>query len=61
MTPTDMSYVEYVVAAYGIFVIVLLWDLITPLLGIRRTLRKVALRAKRSTAKDAPIPTELQR
>jgi heme exporter protein D len=56
-----MSYAGYVAAAYAVFVIVLLWDLIAPLLRIRRTLRKVALRTKRSALKDAPIPTELQR
>jgi heme exporter protein D len=61
MTPTDMSYVGYVVAAYAVFVIVLLWDLIAPLLRIRRTLRRVAQRTTRSAVKDAPIPTELQR
>ena len=61
MTPTEMSYAGYVIAAYAVFVIVLLWDLIAPLLRIRRTLRKVALRTKRTATKDAPIPTELQR
>ena len=64
MTPTEMSYGGYVAAAYAVFVVVLLWDLIAPLLRIRRilrTLRKVALRTKRSAAKGAPTPTELQR
>ncbi|MES2671232.1 MAG: hypothetical protein V4673_12545 [Pseudomonadota bacterium] len=40
---------------------VLLWDAIAPLLRIRRTLRNVSLRAKRTAAKQAPISTELQR
>ncbi len=57
-----MTYLGYIVAAYAIFVVVLLWDLIAPLLRIRRTLRNVSLRAKRASAQqDAPIPTELQR
>lgn len=57
-----MTYLGYVVAAYAIFVVVLLWDLIAPLLRIRRILRNVSLRARRASAKqDAPIPTELQR
>lgn len=56
-----MNYLGYVVAAYAVFVIVLLWDLIAPLLRIRRTLRNVALRAKRSVVKEAPLSTELQR
>ena len=61
MTETSMTYAGYVAAAYAVFVVVLLWDAIAPLLRIRRTLRNVSLRAKRSAAKEAPIPTELQR
>ena len=65
MTDTSMTYAGYVAAAYAVFVVVLLWDAIAPLLRIRRTLRNVALRAKRdvtrTAAKEAPIPTELQR
>lgn len=57
-----MTYLGYVVAAYAIFVVVLLWDLIAPLLRIRRILRNVSLRARRaSPPQNAPIPTELQR
>lgn len=57
-----MTYLGYVVAAYAIFAVVLLWDLIAPLLRIRRILRNVSLRARRvSTPQNAPIPTELQR
>lgn len=61
MTDTAMTYAGYVAAAYAVFVVVLLWDAIAPLLRIRRTLRNVALRAKRTAAKEAPISTELQR
>lgn len=53
-----MNYAGYVAAAYAVFVIVLLWDLIVPMMRIRRTLRNVMLRAKHSAAKDAPLPTE---
>ena len=57
-----MTYLGYVVAAYAVFVVVLLWDLVAPLLRIRRTLHNVSVRAKRASARqDAPIPTELQR
>lgn len=56
-----MTYLGYLVAAYAVFAIVLLWDLLTPTLRIQRILRTVALRAKRTSAKTAPIPTELQR
>lgn len=56
-----MNYAGYVAAAYTVFVVVLLWDMILPMLRIRRTLRAVMLRAKRDAAKDSPLPTELQR
>ena len=57
-----MTYLGYVVAAYAIFVVVLLWDLIAPLLRIRRILRNVSLRARRASAQPAaPTPPELQR
>lgn len=56
-----MSYAGYVAAAYALFAVVLLWDLIAPLARIRRTLRRVRLRARRDAARTAPLPTELQR
>ncbi|MCA1715278.1 MAG: heme exporter protein CcmD, partial [Gammaproteobacteria bacterium] len=40
-----MSYQDYVVAAYAVFAIVLVWDLIAPRIEIRRQLRAVRLRA----------------
>lgn len=61
MSDATMSYAGYVAAAYAVFVVVLLWDAVAPLLRIRRTLRDVSLRAKRGAAKETPIPTELQR
>ena len=61
MSDSGMTYAGYVAAAYAVFVVVLLWDAIAPLLRIRRTLRNVALRAKRTAAKQAPISSELQR
>jgi heme exporter protein D len=56
-----MNYAGYVAAAYAVFVFVLLWDLIMPMLRIRRILRDAMLRAKREAAKDTSLPTELQR
>ena len=56
-----MTYLGYVVAAYAVFVVVLMWDVIAPLIRIRRTLRNVSLRARRAAAKNTPSPTELQR
>ena len=61
MNDTSMTYAGYVAAAYAVFVVVLLWDAIAPLLRIRRTLRTVSLRSKRAAAKEASLPTELQR
>ncbi|MFZ5638067.1 MAG: heme exporter protein CcmD [Pseudomonadota bacterium] len=56
-----MSYAGYVIAAYAVFAVVLLWDMVVPALRIRRILREARMRAKRATARAAPIPTELQR
>lgn len=61
MSDSGMTYAGYIAAAYAVFVVVLLWDAIAPLLRIRRTLRNVSLRAKRSAAKQAPTSPELQR
>ena len=43
-----MSYREYVIAAYAVFAIVLLWDYVVPKLQVR-----AALRAARQQARDA--------
>jgi heme exporter protein D len=57
-----MSYLEYVVAAYAVFAVILTWDFIAPKLKIARVLRDVRLRAKRDAARAAqPTSTELQR
>jgi len=56
-----VTYLGYVAAAYALFAVVLLWDLLAPLARIRRTLRRVRLRARREAARAAPLPTELQR
>ena len=61
MSDSGMTYAGYVAAAYAVFVVVLMWDAIAPLLRIRRTLRNVSLRTKRTAARQAPISTELQR
>ena len=54
-----MSYRDYVIAAYAVFAIVLLWDYIVPKLQLRAALRAVRLRASRNAARTAP--TELER
>lgn len=60
MTGNDADYTGYVAAAYAVFVVVLLWDVLAPAVRIRRVLRAVALRARRGAAR-APLPTELKR
>jgi heme exporter protein D len=42
-----MSYLEYVIAAYAVFGVVMLWDFIAPKLQVRAQLRAARLRAKR--------------
>jgi heme exporter protein D len=52
-----MSYLGYVIAAYGVFVVVLLWDFIAPRIDIARQLRAAKLRAARTAARPAPNDT----
>jgi heme exporter protein D len=54
-----MSYREYVIAAYAVFAIVLLWDYLVPRLQVRAALRAARLRVSRTPPRDAG--TELQR
>jgi len=43
-----MNYVEYVALAYGVFVLVLLWDFITPRWQLRQYLRQARKQIQRS-------------
>lgn len=57
-----MSYIEYVFAAYAVFVAVLTWDFVAPRIRSAQTLRAVRLRATRQTATVAPpADAELRR
>lgn len=57
-----MTYTEYVIGAYAVFLVALIWDFFSPRLRIRRVLRGVRMRARRETARAAqPASTELQR
>ena len=57
-----MTYVEYVIAAYAVFLATFIWDFFSPRLRIRRTLRGVRMRAQREAARAAQTTsTELQR
>ena len=51
-----MSYLGYVVAAYAVFAVVLAWDLVSPLLQVRRELRAARRRAQRQTAARTSAP-----
>ena len=55
-----MSYRDYVIAAYAVFAVVLLWDYVVPRLQIRRELRAARLRAARETRRHA-APADLER
>ena len=53
-----MTYQGYVIAAYAVFAVVMLWDLVVPHLELRRRLRAARLRAARRTAAaSAPDPS----
>jgi len=56
-----MTYLGYVVGAYAVFLVVMLWDMLAPALRIRRTFRDVLRRARRAAAKSAPNSTDLHR
>ena len=46
-----MSYLNYVIAAYAVFAVVLGWDFVATRLQIRRELRNAQLRASREAAR----------
>ncbi|WP_374249380.1 heme exporter protein CcmD [Thermomonas sp.] len=49
-----MSYRDYVIGAYAVFALILLWDVLVPHLQIRAALRAARLRAARRHAAPAP-------
>jgi heme exporter protein D len=53
-----VSYRDYVIAAYGVFAVVMLWDFLAPHLAIRQHVRAARLRAARmaSNAKESGFP-----
>ena len=48
-----MSYRNYVIAAYCVFVILLAWDFVVPRIQRRSLLRAAKLRAARNTSRTA--------
>ena len=55
-----MSYLEYVIAAYAAFVVVMLWDWLSPRLQVRAQLRAARLRAARSGKAPQSTPQSTQ-
>lgn len=51
-----MSYQNYVIAAYAVFVIVLGWDFVSTRLQISRQLRAARQRAAREAGRSRPRP-----
>ena len=51
-----MSYREYVIAAYAVFALMLLWDWLVPQLQVRAALRAARLRIARR--QRAPSPNQ---
>ena len=56
-----MSYLNYLVAAYAVFVLVLAWDYVATRLQIRRELRNARQRATRLAARKGDASSELVR
>ena len=50
-----MSYRDYVIAAYAVFAVVMLWDFVVPRLQIRRELRAAKLRKAREAKRAKPM------
>lgn len=51
-----MSYRDYVMAAYAVFAVMLLWDYVVPKLLLRASLRAIRQRERRSLAAQSPSP-----
>ena len=52
-----MSYQNYVIAAYCVFAVVMVWDFVAPRLQLRQQLRMARMRAARAgKSKDTGIP-----
>jgi len=53
-----MSYLNYVIAAYMVFVVVLLWDFVAPRVQIAQLFRAARLRAQREKSAHARATDE---
>ncbi|GAB2618335.1 heme exporter protein CcmD [Novilysobacter erysipheiresistens] len=54
-----MSYLNYVIAAYAVFVLVLGWDFVASRLQIGRELRNARRRAVRQAARPSSVEPDL--
>lgn len=50
-----MTYLNYVIGAYAVFAVVMLWDLLVPQLHIRRELRAARLRKAREAKRGETV------
>jgi heme exporter protein D len=50
-----MTYVNYVIGAYAVFAVVMLWDFVIPRLQIHRELRAARLRKVREKKSSPPV------
>ena len=50
-----MTYLNYVIGAYAVFAVVMLWDFVVPRLQIRRELRAARLRKTRESKSSPPL------
>jgi heme exporter protein D len=49
-----MTYLEYVVMAYAVFAVVMLWDFLAPRLQLRSARREAQRRAASASRRQAP-------
>ena len=50
-----MSYQNYVIAAYCVFAVVMLWDFVAPRVQLRQQLRAAKLRVARDASRTSPV------
>ena len=50
-----MTYLNYVIGAYAVFAVVMLWDFVVPRLQIRRELRAARLRGARAAKRAEAV------
>lgn len=51
-----MSYLEYVIGAYAVFALFLVWDFAVPRMRLARVHRNIVLRAQREASRHSGPP-----